>query len=53
MIDDEATVKRFVRKDNVIYLKPENPAMHFIPIDGTKKFEIIGKVVDVIKRFEV
>ena len=53
MIDDEATVKRFVRKDNVIYLKPENPAMHFIPIDETKKFKIIGKVVDIIKRLEV
>ena len=52
MIEDEATVKRFVKKDGQIFLKPENPAMEPIQIDKTKKFEIIGKVVDVIKRLE-
>ncbi len=52
MIDDEATVKRFIKKDDQIFLKPENPSMQPIPIDSTKKFEIIGKVVDVIKRLE-
>lgn len=52
MIDDEATVKRFIQKDGRIALKPENSTMKPIIIDGTKKFEIIGKVVDVIKRFE-
>ena len=53
MIDDEATVKRFIKKEDKIILKPENSAMEPIPIDETKKFEIIGKVVDVIKRLEV
>ena len=53
MIEDEATVKRFVRKDDTILLKPENPTMKSIKIDDTKKFEIVGKVVDVIKRLEV
>jgi repressor LexA len=52
MIDDEATVKRFIKKDGQITLKPENPTMEPIEIDGTKKFEIVGKVVDVIKRLE-
>ena len=52
MIEDEATVKRFIKKDGQIILKPENPTMQPIPINSEKKFEIIGKVVDVIKRLE-
>ena len=53
MIDFEATVKRFVRREDKIFLTPENPRMEPIPLDGSKNFEIVGKVVDVIKRLEV
>lgn len=42
MIDDEATVKRFSRKNGHVWLMPENDA--YAPIDGTYA-QILGKVV--------
>ena len=42
MIDDEATVKRFSRKNGHIWLLPEND--DYEPIDGTYA-QILGKVV--------
>lgn len=53
LIDDaEATVKRFSRKGRGIILKPENPAMEPMELDGKRPVSIIGKVVSVIKRFD-
>ncbi len=50
MLDDEATVKRFVRKRGVVILKPENPEMKHIEVrDGGREISIIGKVVSIIK----
>ena len=47
MIDGEATVKTFQRKDGKVWLLPHNPA--FEPIDGTNA-TILGKVTAVLRR---
>ncbi len=47
MIDGEATVKTFRRRDGKVQLIPHNPA--FEPIDGTDAV-ILGKVVTVLRR---
>lgn len=48
MIDEEATVKRFSRKDGHIWLLPENP--EYAPIDGTYA-RILGRVTAVVRRY--
>ncbi len=47
MIDGEATVKTFQKRDGQVWLLPHNPA--FEPIDGTDAV-ILGKVVTVLRR---
>jgi repressor LexA len=47
MIDGEATVKTFQRKDGKVWLLPHNPA--YDPIDGTNA-TILGKVTAVLRR---
>lgn len=47
MIDGEATVKTFQRKDGNVWLLPHNPA--YDPIDGTNA-QILGKVTAVLRR---
>lgn len=48
LLGDEATVKRFRRKNGRVWLLPENP--DFEPIDGTYA-TIIGKVKAVIRDY--
>ena len=48
MIDDEATVKRFSRKNGHVWLLPEND--DYEPIDGTYA-QILGKVVAVVRQY--
>ena len=48
MIDDEATVKRFSRKNGHVWLMPENGA--YAPIGGTYA-QILGKVVAVVRQY--
>lgn len=46
MLDDEATVKRFVIEKDRIVLKPENKHLEPIVVEkGDTSFQIIGKVV--------
>lgn len=52
LIDDEATVKTFLRSEDEVLLMPENPAMQPIRIAGDRGFSIVGKVVSVIRRLE-
>lgn len=59
MLDNEATVKRFIKKGRTVVLKPENPGMEPITISGPEReggeggeFTIVGKVISVIKRLE-
>lgn len=47
LLDDEATVKTFKRRDGHVWLLPHNPA--FEPIDGDQA-QILGKVVAVLRR---
>ncbi|MFW2513557.1 transcriptional repressor LexA [Demequina sp. SO4-13] len=47
LLDDEATVKTFRRKDGQVWLMPHNPS--YTPIDGTHA-RIMGKVVSVMRR---
>lgn len=48
MIDDEATVKRFSRRQGRVWLLPENE--DYAPIDGTYA-RILGKVAAVVRRY--
>ena len=51
LIDNEATVKRFYKRENCIELKPENPDYKSIIItkDTTTNILILGKVVGVFR----
>lgn len=46
---EEATVKRLVRKPGLIHLAPENPKYRPIPVD--ENVEIIGKVIRVVRHY--
>jgi repressor LexA len=46
---EEATVKRLIRKPGLIHLAPENPKYRPIPVDEST--EIIGKVVRVVRHY--
>ena len=48
LLEDEATVKTFSRKDGRIWLLPANP--DYQPIDGTN-CSIMGKVVAVVRQY--
>jgi repressor LexA len=47
LLDDEATVKTFRRRDGHVWLMPHNPA--YAPIDGDRA-AVMGKVVSVLRR---
>jgi repressor LexA len=47
MIDGEATVKTFRRRDDHVWLQPENPAFDDIPGDDAT---ILGRIVAVLRR---
>ncbi len=49
MVDGEATVKRFLKKDGKTTLVPENDAYPVIEIKPTSDFSIAGKVVGVLR----
>lgn len=48
-LDNEATVKRFHRKNGRIELQPANPAMAPILVEDPERFRIEGVVVGVIR----
>ncbi len=50
LLGDEATVKKFYRKKNVVFLKPENDTMQPIKITEREDFKILGKVVATLRR---
>ena len=47
LLDDEATVKTFRRRDGHVWLMPHNPA--YAPIDGDRA-TVMGKVVSVLRK---
>ncbi len=50
LLGDEATVKRFSQRNNIITLQPENDAMQSIKIDEGVHFKILGKVIATLHR---
>ncbi|KHE91281.1 MAG: transcriptional repressor [Candidatus Scalindua brodae] len=54
VINDEATVKRFFRRGNSIYLEPANSTMKPIIIreNQVNEMMIAGKVVTVLRQIE-
>lgn len=51
LLDDEATMKRFVVNGGQVYLKPENENYSLIDINKYANFSIIGKVVGVFRSY--
>jgi len=47
---EEATVKRLVRKPGTIHLAPENP--NYKPIPVNENTEIVGKVIRVVRHYD-
>ena len=53
LVNNEATVKRFYKKGNIIQLKPEHPDMKPITVKNEQdEIHIIGKVTAVIRQLE-
>ncbi len=50
LVGEEATVKRFYRKQEHVVLAPSNP--RYSPIQVSEDVRIIGKVVGVFRRYE-
>lgn len=51
LIEDEATVKRFYKKNNIVRLQPENDLMEPIIVDlKSNSVRIVGKVVGVVRK---
>ena len=51
LLDNEATVKRFLIKNNKITLMPENENYNPIEVNNSSEFSIIGKVMGVFRWF--
>jgi len=52
LIDGEATVKTFLRDEEGVVLRPENPSMRPMRVSPDTDFSIAGKVISVIRRLE-
>lgn len=50
LLGDEATVKRFYRKNKVIILEPENDTMQPIRVSEGSDFKVLGKVIVTLHR---
>ena len=50
MIDGEATVKKFARRGNRLWLQPANPHYDPIPFEGDAR--VVGRVIGVIRSYE-
>lgn len=51
LLNDEATIKRIFFRPDGIVLQPENPAMPPIQVrKGEKRFQIVGKVVGILRK---
>jgi repressor LexA len=52
LVNDEATIKRVFFKKDVVVLQPEHPTMAPIQVKkGEKTFQIVGKVLGILRRF--
>ncbi len=51
LLHDEATMKRFVARDNKIFLMPENEKYKPIEVNDPENFSIVGKVIGVFRTY--
>jgi repressor LexA len=51
IIDGDATLKRFVREKDRVYLRAENPAYSDIELFSSNSIQIAGKLVGVIRKY--
>ena len=51
LLHDEATMKRFIVNENIIYLMPENERYQPIEVNQREDFSIIGKVIGVFRTY--
>ena len=51
LLHDEATMKRFIVNENIIYLMPENEKYQPIEVNQREDFSIIGKVIGVFRTY--
>lgn len=51
LLHDEATMKRFIARNNKIYLMPENENYQPIEVNEREDFSIIGKVIGVFRTY--
>ncbi len=49
LLSDEATLKRFIIKDNAMFLKPENTNYSLIEVNDREDFSLVGKVIGVFR----
>ena len=49
LVDDSATVKTFYKEDGYIRLQPENDAMEPIIVEPDQTFQILGRVIGVLR----
>ncbi|MFP3960427.1 MAG: transcriptional repressor LexA, partial [Spirochaetaceae bacterium] len=52
LVEDEATVKRFIRRENHIELHPENPAYSPIVPQESAQFSLLGTVIEVRRYYD-
>jgi repressor LexA len=50
LLGDEATVKRFYRKNKIIILQPENDTMQPLRVSEGSDFKILGRVIVTLHR---
>jgi len=51
LLHDEATMKRFIINENIIYLMPENEKYQPIEVNQREDFSIVGKVIGVFRTY--
>lgn len=51
MLQEESTLKRFIKEPGNVYLKPENRDYPIIPVTGRNDFSIIGKVIGLVRKY--
>jgi repressor LexA len=51
LLQEESTLKRFIKEPGNVYLKPENKDYPIIPVSGREDFSIIGKVVGLVRKY--
>jgi len=49
IIDEDATLKRFIRENGAVLLRAENPAYSDIILSSLNSIQVIGKLVGVIR----